>query len=56
MDKEREESQIWSVWIHREQRVVSFREAEGFERLEYPTHDEMFDFAIQKTREGFALQ
>ena len=50
------ELEVWPVWIDRERRIVSFQEAEGFERLEYPTHDEMFRFAVERTAEGFAIQ
>ena len=46
----------WPVWINWDRRIVSFEEVEGFERLEYPSHDEMFQFAIDKTMDGFAIQ
>ena len=55
MENERELA-VWLVWIDRERRIISFREAEGFERLEYPTHDDMFRFAIERTMEGYAIQ
>ena len=47
---------VWSVWVDWSRRIVSFREVPGFERLDYPTHDEMFQFAIEKTMNGFAIQ
>ena len=56
MEKEKEEAEKWPVWINWDQRIVSFEEVEGFERLEYLSHDEMFRFAIEKTMEGFAIQ
>lgn len=56
MEKELEEAEKWPVWINWDRRIVSFEEAEGFERLEYPSHDEMFQFAIDKTMDGFAIQ
>ena len=49
MEKEIEEAEKWPVWINWDRRIVSFEEVEGFERLEYPSHDEMFQFAIDKT-------
>lgn len=55
MENERE-LEVWLVWIDRERRIISFQEAEGFERLEYPTHDDMFRFAIERTMEGYAIQ
>lgn len=50
------EQRIYSVWVHWERRVISFHEAEGFERLDYPTHEEMFAFAIAKGFAGFGIQ
>lgn len=52
----KEESAVWPIWVDWERRIVSFREADGFQKLEYPTHGEMFRFAIEKTTEGFAIQ
>ena len=49
-------SEVWYIWVDWEKRIVSFQEAAGFQRLAYPTHEEMFQFAIGKTMEGFAVQ
>ena len=54
MDKAKEP--VYSIWVDWENRVISFQKAEGFEKLEYPTHDEMFAFAIEKGSGGFAIQ
>ncbi len=56
MEKEEAEAEIFSVWVNWETRVISFEESEGFERLEYATHEEMFDFAIKKGFSGFGIQ
>ena len=56
MEKEIEEAEKWPVWINWDKRIVSFQEAEGFEKLEYPSHDEMFQFAIDITMDVFAIQ
>ena len=56
MDIEKEAADVWPIWVEWDKRIVSFQEAKGFEKLEYPTHDEMFRFAIEKTMEGFAIQ
>lgn len=53
---EKEEMEFWPIWIDYGRKIISFQEAAGFERLEYPTHEEMFQFAIEKTMEGFAIQ
>lgn len=56
MVTEKEETEKWPVWINWDKRIVSFQEVEGFERLKYPSHDEMFRLAIDKTMDGFASQ
>ena len=56
MDIEKEEPQAWPVWIDWHNRVVSFQEVKEFDRREFPTHEEMFRFAVEKTMEGFAIQ
>lgn len=54
MDQEKET--VYPIWVDWEKRVISFRKAEGFLKLEYPTHDEMLAFAIEKGAAGFAIQ
>ena len=54
--EDKDEEQIHSLWVDLENRVISFHEAEGFEKMEYATHEEMFAFAIEKGVEGFGIQ
>ena len=56
MKREEETKDCFYIWVDWSRRIVSFQEASGFEKLEYPTHDEMFQFAIEKTMAGFAIQ
>lgn len=51
-----EEKRNHSIWVDWEKRIISFREAEGFEELKYPSHKEMFEFAIEKGFAGFGIQ
>ena len=53
---EGEEKKVHSIWVDWENRVISFRKAEGFEELQYTTHEEMFAFAIEKGFGGFGIQ
>lgn len=53
---ESEDEKVHSIWVDWENRVISFRKADGFEERQYPTHEEMFQFAIQKGNEGFGIQ
>ena len=52
----RKEEQNRSAWIDREKKVVSFQQAEGFEEVEFSTHDEMFAFVIKQTESGYRIQ
>ena len=53
---EREEDTVFSIWVDWENRIISFSEENGFEELQYSTHDEMFQFAIDRGNEGFGIQ
>ena len=55
MSKE-EEEEMYSIWVNWEKRIISFEKVEGFQELQYKTHDEMFRFAIEKGNEGFGIQ
>lgn len=54
--EEKEEKSVYSIWVNWERRVISFQKADGFEEIQYPTHEEMFRFAIEKGNEGFGIQ
>lgn len=54
--EEREEETVFSIWVNWERRVISFTQENGFEELTFPTHEEMFQFAIGKGNEGFGIQ
>lgn len=56
MKNERKEARPWLIWVDWEKRVISFQEAAGFEKLEYPSREEMLAFAIEKGSSGFAIQ
>ena len=44
---------LWIDWV---QRVISFQKAEGFELLQYKTHQDMLNFAVIKGLDGFGIQ
>lgn len=56
MEKEKKEERAWTLWVNWEKRVISFQEAAGFEKLNFPSHEEKFAFAIEKGSSGFAIQ
>lgn len=53
---EREEEMVFSIWVDWENRVISFSKENGFEELQFPTHEEKFMFAIDRGNEGFGIQ
>lgn len=55
MENEKEED-VYPIWIDWENRIISFEKSDGFEKLEYPSHEEMFAFAIEKGFSGFGIQ
>jgi len=55
MEKDEKDNGFF-LWIDRNRKVISFEEAKGFEQLCYPTHEEMFRFAIEKGNEGYGIQ
>ena len=46
----------YPIWVNWERRIISFHQAEGFEMLLYPTHEQMLSFAVSKGYAGFAIQ
>ena len=54
--EEREEETVFSIWVNWERRVISFTQENGFEELAFPTHEEKFQFAIERGNEGFGIQ
>ncbi len=56
MEIKEEEKEVCFLWVDWEKRVISFNEKDGFEKLEYPTHKQMFEFAVEKGYAGFGIQ
>ena len=54
--EEREEETVFSIWVNREKRVISVSEEDGFEEIQFQTHEEKFKFAIERGNEGFGIQ
>ena len=47
---------ICSIWVNWEKRVISFSQEDGFEELQFQTHEEKLKFAIERGNEGFGIQ
>ena len=52
--EDREE--VYFIWVNWDKRIISFEKADGFQELQYKTHEEMLRFAIRKGNEGFGIQ
>ena len=52
----KEEEKMYSIWVNWKKRIISFEKEDGFQELQYKTHEEMFRFAIRKGNEGFGIQ
>ena len=47
---------MFPVWINLQARVLSFHFAQGFEKLEFPSMDELMLFARKMSRQGYRIQ
>ena len=56
MEDEKVLEKVYSAWLDKENRIVSFRKEDGFEKVQFPTRDEMFQFVIEKSTSGFRIQ
>ena len=44
------------LWISRTERIVSFHEEAGYDRLEFLSNKEKMEYVFQKTSNGFRIQ
>lgn len=44
------------LWINWQDRVISFADVQGFEKLRFYTHKEKLSFAMERSNEGFKIQ
>ena len=54
--EECKEKTLFSVWVDRENKVISFSEENGFEELRFQTQDDKFKFVIERGNECFGIQ
>lgn len=45
-----------SLWISHQQKIVSFKFVEGFERMIFPSRKEKFDYAVKISATGYRIQ
>lgn len=51
-----ERARVYFLWVDWKRRVISFERVPGFNELRFPTHEAMFQFAIERGNEGFGIQ
>lgn len=56
MENPREKEIAYPIWIDRTEKIVSFKSAEGFEQLNFSSHEEKLAFAIEKCSSGYRIQ
>ena len=44
------------LWIDRTNRIISFKKAEGFEEMVFPTQEEKITYAFRKGTSGYRIQ
>ena len=47
---------LFSLWVNREIRVISFSPVEGFEELCFRSREEKLRFALERGNEGFGIR
>ena len=53
---EQEEEQLFSVWIDRNQQIVSFESVEGYEVLFFESNEEKIHYVVALGKSGFRIQ
>lgn len=56
LEETRKEETAYPIWINHVEKVVSFKYAEGFTRVEFPSHEERLSFAFEKGFLGYRIQ
>ena len=56
MDKMREEEKAYPIWIDHNEKIVSFKSADGFEQLDFSSQEEKLAFSIEKCSSGYRIQ
>lgn len=55
MDEEKLE-QAFSAWVNNEERIIAFREAEGFEELIFRSQEDKMSYVYNLCESGYRIQ
>ena len=56
MSKEDDEKVDYLVWINYTDKIVSFKEIEGFDIVHFPSYKEKIAFGVDKCYAGYRIQ
>lgn len=56
MNKKLRERETIPLWIDHKDKIVSFKEVEGFEILYFSSREEKLAFALEKCASGYRIQ
>ena len=55
MREEREEHTDLTVWVNKDERIVTFRDTEGFEKLTFRTQEEKMSYIYNLCESGYRI-
>ena len=55
MKEECEEQTDLTVWVNKDERIVTFRDTEGFEKLTFQTQDEKMAYVYNLCESGYRI-
>ena len=55
MKEECEEQTDLAVWVNKEERIVTFRETEGFEKLTFRTQEDKMSYVYNLCESGYRI-
>ena len=44
------------IWVNWEKEILSFKPGEGFVKVRFENREQMFAFAVEKSKAGFMMQ
>lgn len=55
MKEECEEQAELAAWVNKEERIVTFRETEGFEKLKFRTQEDKMSYVYNLCESGYRI-
>jgi len=55
MKEETDAQEKFAAWVNKEERIVTFRETEGFEKLTFRTQEEKMSYVYNLCESGYRI-